>query len=669
MTSESSPASPESSGSSHKAPGPSTAPLHTSSFDAGGGHGHPVGWGAVIVALGVAFGDIGTSPLYALKECFLDHTAHPDRTLAVSEANVIGVLSLIIWSLIFVVTIKYLFTVLLADKQGEGGVLSLKSLAIEKISQPRTRQALTLLGVFGAALLYGDGMITPAISTLSAVEGLTTDSIKSFLPQIDKFVLPLTVLILIGLFSLQRFGTAKVGVVFGPVMILWFSVLAILGIRGIITEPRVLAAFNPVPGFQFLMKSGFPGFVVLGAVMLVVTGGESLYADLGHFGRKPIQRAWVFIVFPALLLNYLGQGAMVLHDHEVAKNPFFLSAPAWANLPLVILATVAAVIASQALISGAYSLTMQSIQLGFLPRMSIRHTSRQTRGQIYVPLVNWLLMLACIALVLSFGTSTKLAAAYGIAVTLTMVVTTLLLYYVMRYRWEWSMARALPLCLGFIIIEGAFLASNVLKIPVGGWFPLVAGAAIFALMVTWKRGRVLLGEELSKTTIPQELFIESLQYSKSLVRVSGTAVFLTGNGGRTPVAVLHNLKHNKVLHERVIFLTIVTEDVPFVSPGQQVQLEKLAEGFWRLTGHYGFMQEPDVPQLMRRARQHGLDAPAEKVTFFLGRETVVPDPQRPGMAPWREHIFAFLSRIAQPPANYFRLPENRVVELGMRVRI
>ena len=531
------------------------------------------------------------------------------------------------------------------------------------------RTALTMLGVFGAALLYGDGMITPAISTLSAVEGLTTDRIKEFMPHIEHFVLPLTVLILIGLFSMQRFGTAKVGVVFGPIMILWFVALSLLGIRGILVAPEVLMAFNPLPGLDFMMHKGFPGFVVLGAVMLVVTGGESLYADLGHFGRRPIQRAWVVIVFPALMLNYLGQGAFIIKNPEVAANPFFLSAPAWANIPLVILATMAAVIASQALISGAFSLTRQSIQLGFLPRMSIRHTSRQTRGQIYVPLVNWLLMLACIALVLSFRTSTKLAAAYGIAVTMTMLVTTALLYFVMRYRWSWSLARALPLCLSFFVIEAAFFASNVLKIPVGGWFPIVAGAVLFAIMITWKKGRELLGEELSKTTIPQELFIESLQYSKSLIRVPGTAVFLTSTGGRTPVAVLHNLKHNKVLHERVIFLTIQTEDVPFVTPAQQVQLVQLDANFWRLTGHYGFMQEPDVPQLMRRARQHGLDAPADKVTFFLGRETVVPDPLRPGMAPWREHIFAFLSRIAQPPANYFRLPENQVVELGMRVRI
>lgn len=619
----------------------------------------------MVGALGVVFGDIGTSPLYAMKECFdVGHNVH---AVSVSANHVLGVLSLIFWSLVLVVAVKYIVFVLRADRNGEGGVLALLSLALGK-ARPAVVPGLVLAGMFGAALLYGDGMITPAISVLSAVEGLKT---ATGLDQ--KAVIVITVLILTALFSFQRLGTDKVGRVFGPVMVLWFSSLAVLGLSQIVRQPQVLLALSPTSAFNFFLDSGWHGFFVLGSVVLVVTGAESVYADLGHFGARPIRLAWFWMVMPALLLNYFGQAAWLLSHPEAPLDPefspFFMMAPGWARLPLVALATVSTVIASQALISGVYSLTLQANQLGCLPRVSIRHTSAHTRGQIYVPVVNWALMLACIGLVLGFKDSKALAAAYGIAVTMTMIVTTVLLYFAARGHWGWGVARALPLAAIALAVELAFFGANISKIPAGGWFPLVMGALIFTVMTTWREGRRLILREQEASALSQEDFLASLSYGKGPVRVPGTAVFMSGSRGRTPVALLHNLKHNKVMHERVIFLTLVTDNVPYVAREDQVELETLGDGVFRITGHYGFMQEPDVPQLLRRARSlHQFCCDASEATFFLGRETIVPSKQR-GMAPWREHLFAFLAKIAQPPSGYFKLPENRVVELGMRVRI
>jgi len=619
----------------------------------------------MVGALGVVFGDIGTSPLYALKECFdVEHNVH---AVSVSTNHVLGVLSLIFWALVLVVAVKYMLFVLRADRDGEGGVLALMSLALGR-ARSSVVTVLLMAGMFGAALLYGDGIITPAISVLSAVEGLKT---ATGLDQ--RTVLAITVVILIGLFSFQRLGTDKVGRVFGPVMVVWFSTLAVLGLAQVVQQPQVLTAFNPLRAVDFFRDSGWHGYLVLGAVVLVVTGAESVYVDLGHFGARPIRLAWFWIVMPALLLNYAGQAAWLLSHPEAPFDPdfspFFMMAPDWARLPLVVLATVSAVIASQALISGVYSLTLQANQLGCLPRVSIRHTSAHTRGQIYVPVVNWMLMLACVGLVLGFKDSKALAAAYGIAVTMTMTVTTILLYFVARGQWGWSRWRALPLVALALAVELSFFGANMSKIPAGGWFPLVTGTLIFTVMTTWRKGRQLILKEQEAGALSQEEFLTSLSYGKGPVRVPGTAVFMSGSRGRTPIALLHNLKHNKVLHDRVIFLTLVTETIPYVAREDQVEIETLGEGVYRLTGHYGFMQEPDVPQLLRRARSlHDFCCDAGEATFFLGRETIVPSRQR-GMAPWRENLFAFLAKIAQPPSGYFKLPENRVVELGMRVKI
>jgi len=619
----------------------------------------------MIGALGVVFGDIGTSPLYALKECF--DVAHNTHAVGVTANHVLGVLSLIFWSLVLVVAVKYILFVLRADRNGEGGVLALLSLALGK-AKPGVVPGLVLAGMFGGALLYGDGMITPAISVLSAVEGLKT---ATGIEQ--RTVILITVVILALLFSFQRLGTDKVGRVFGPVMVLWFSSLAALGAAQILKQPQVLLALSPKCAFDFFVDSGWHGYFVLGSVVLVVTGAESVYADLGHFGVRPIRLAWFWIVMPALLLNYFGQAAWLLSHPESPGDPefspFFMMAPDWARLPLVGLATVSTVIASQALISGVYSLTLQATQVGCLPRVSIRHTSAHTRGQIYVPVVNWALMFACIGLVLGFKDSKALAAAYGIAVTMTMMVTTGLLYFAARGHWGWSVARTVPLVALAFAVELAFFGANISKIPSGGWFPLVMGALIFTVMTTWRKGRQLILKEQDASALSQEDFLASLAYGRGPVRVPGTAVFMSGSRGRTPVALLHNLKHNKVLHERVVFLTLVTDNVPYVPREDQVELEKLGEGVFRITGHYGFMQEPDVPQLLRRARTlHDFHCDASDATFFLGRETIVPARQR-GMAPWREHLFAFLAKVAQPPSGYFKLPENRVVELGMRVKI
>ncbi len=622
----------------------------------------------IIGALGVVFGDIGTSPLYSLKECFKGHHSVPP-----SPENVLGVLSLIVWTLTLIVTVKYLVFVMKADRNGEGGILALLSLAVEKLGTgTKARAALLLTGVAGAALLFGDGIITPAISVLSAVEGLNVIT-----PVFKPYVVPITAAILIGLFAVQKAGSEKVGRLFGPITVIWFLAIAAGGIRWIIKDPGVLACVNPRYAIELFTHGGTKAFFVLGGVFLVVTGGEALYADMGHFGANPIRAAWFSLVLPSLFFNYLGQGALVrltvLQSPDIMQNedfsPFFELFPHWALIPMVILAAAATVIASQALITGTYSLTLQAIQLGYLPRLAIRHTSAHTRGQIYIPTINWMLMIACLVLVKMFGSSDALAAAYGIAVTLTMMITTILFYFAARYQWGWDLNQALPIVLIALCIETAFFGANALKIIEGGWLPLAVGAVLFTLMTTWCTGRQLVRKSLDRGTFNQDELIESLKNSDRLIRVPGTAVFMSANSHRAPNALIHNMKHNKVLHERVIFMTIVTDDHPFVSPSKQVELVEIAPGFWRLSGHYGFLQEPNVPQLMRRAKHYfNFECNPEQVTFFLGRETIVPSKER-GMALWREALFAFLSRVAEPPGTYFRLPEGRVVELGMRVAI
>jgi KUP system potassium uptake protein len=613
-----------------------------------------------IAALGVVYGDIGTSPLYAMKECFLPGSSHSVKP---TPENVLGVLSLIFWSLALIVSVKYLAFVMRANNKGEGGILALMSLAFPDREKPqRVRAVLMGCGVFGAALLYGDGMITPAISVLSAVEGLNVAT-----TAFENFILPITVVILVGLFSIQRMGTGRVGAMFGPVMVVWFIVLTALGIKGIIEKPAVIAAINPWHGVNFLLTAGHQGFVVIGSVFLVVTGGEALYADMGHFGIRPIRLAWFGLVLPALFINYLGQGALLLTNPDAAANPFYLLAPKWALYPLVALSTAATVIASQALISGAYSLTMQAIQLGYLPRMHIRHTSRDERGQIYMPHVNWALMLACIGLVLGFRSSTNLAAAYGIAVTLTMLVTTMLFYFAARRMWGWTRFKAAAVCCVFFALEGAFCGSNLLKVAHGGWFPLVAGAGIFAIMATWKTGRRLVWERIKDATLPRDLFIADIQANPPQ-RVPGTAIFMAGNPNGTPVALLHNLKHNKILHERNILLTIVTEEEAHVPEAERVQVEQLPAGFQRVVGRYGFMEEPHILKLLADAPLTGGPIDLAKTTFFLSRETIL-DTGKAHLWRWRKWLFAVLARNAQTATSYFGLPANRVVELGMQVEI
>lgn len=613
-----------------------------------------------IAALGVVYGDIGTSPLYAMKECFLPGSSH---SVPPTPENVFGVLSLIFWSLALIVSVKYLIFVMRANNKGEGGILALMALAFPERANPRfSRALLTGCGVFGAALLYGDGMITPAISVLSAVEGLNVAT-----TTFENYILPITVVILIGLFSIQSLGTGRVGAVFGPVMIVWFVVLALLGVKGILAKPGVIAAINPWHAINFLLTAGHQGFVVIGSVFLVVTGGEALYADMGHFGIKPIRLAWFGLVLPALFINYLGQGALLLTNPAAAENPFYLLAPKWALYPLVALSTAATVIASQALISGAYSLTMQAIQLGYLPRMLIRHTSSDERGQIYMPHVNWALMLACISLVLGFRSSTNLAAAYGIAVTLTMLVTTMLFYFAARRMWGWSSAKAAVVCCVFVLLEAAFCGSNLLKVAHGGWFPLVAGAGIFAIMATWKTGRRLVWERIKDATLPRDLFIADIQANPPQ-RVSGTAIFMAGNPNGTPVALLHNLKHNKILHERNILLTVVTAEEAHVPAAERVAVEQLPAGFQRVVGRYGFMEEPNILKLLAEAPLTGGPIEIAKTTFFLSRETIL-NTGKARLSRWRKWLFAVLSRNASSATSYFGLPANRVVELGMQVEI
>jgi KUP system potassium uptake protein len=613
--------------------------------------------GLTVGALGVVYGDIGTSPLYALRECF-----HGTHGLDAVPENILGVLSLICWSLTAIVSVKYLGFVLRADNKGEGGILSLLPLALgnERTSK-RTRTALVTLGVFGAALLYGDGMLTPCVTVLGAIEGLEVAT-----PMFTHYVVPITVVILLLLFTVQRIGTTRVGRIFGPVMFIWFVVLAVLGVRGILMAPHVLSALSPHYAVRFFMTNGASAFVVLGAVFLAVTGAEALYADLGHFGKKPIRRAWFVAVFPALMLNYLGQGGLLLSDPEAAVNPFYKLAPEWALYALVILASIAAVIASQALISGAFSISMQAIQLGYLPRMEIRHTSAHERGQIYLPLVNWLLMISCVALVLGFQSSSRLASAYGIAVTLTMVITTILFYFASRHLWNWSVAKAGTCCGLFVALELAFFGATALKILHGGWFQIVVATALFTLMTTWKTGRTLLGQRLAASGLPLDQFVASIALDPP-TRVKGTAIFMSGNPSGTPLALLHNLKHNRVLHERAVLLTVTVAETPHVNASERVRVDSLGHGLYRVVGRCGFMEQVTVTQLIEACVPQGLELNNANTTFFLSRETIVPSSRRPGMALWREHLFAFLARNAQPATAFFRVPANQVVELGMQV--
>jgi KUP system potassium uptake protein len=630
----------------------------------------------VIGALGVVFGDIGTSPIYTLKECFSPHSPHH---VAASHEHILGVVSLVLWSLILLICVKYLVFILRADNKGEGGVLSLMALATHGMGETMKRRVVTvLLGLFGASLLFGDGIITPAISVLSAVEGLKDGGLLGAPPaelvqaaaweqRMQWLIIGITLVILVVLFSMQFLGTARVGRFFGPVTGLWFVSLGLLGFSQLVDGPEILAAFNPWHGWHFLTTGGHAAFVILGSVFLAVTGGEALYADMGHFGAGPIRRGWFMLVFPALALNYLGQGALLLHRPELAHAPFFQMAPSWAALPMVLLATAATVIASQALITGTYSLTLSAVQLGYLPRLNIRHTSEHARGQIYIPLVNWLLMLACLALVLAFRTSSNLAAAYGVAVTMTMLITTVLFYFAARHLWQWSLFRVVPLCLVFGLIEAAFLSANLVKFFDGGWFPLAVGALIFLVMTTWATGRRLVRASMERSALSQETLIESLARGR-VVQVPGTAIFMTSTQGRAPVALLHSLKHYQAIHQRVIFMTLTTEDEPWVPPGRRVEVEKLGDNFWRVTGRFGFMQKPNVPRLLRQCAGHDLEVDPDKATFFLGREIIVPNPA-PGMARWRKHLFSLASKLAQQPATYFQIPIGRVIELGQQVEI
>ena len=590
-----------------------------------------------------------------MRECFYGEHGVPP-----THSNVLGVLSLILWSLILIISVKYLTLILRADNRGEGGILALATLVSDVL---RRGKFLFLLGLFGAALLYADGMITPAISVLGAVEGLHVAT-----PLFDHYVVPIAVVILIGLFFFQSRGTTGVGAVFGPITMIWFAAISLLGIGHIIRAPEVLAAINPIHGFEFFMINGWRGFVVLGAVFLVVTGGEALYADIGHFGTAPIRVTWFAVVLPALTLNYLGQGALLLVQPDAAVNPFYRMAPSWALYPLVVLATAAAVIASQAIISGAFSLTMQAIQLGYSPRLRAIYTSERVIGQIYVPVVNWGLMLACIALVLGFRTSSNLAAAYGVAITTTMLITTILFYVVARRRWNWPAAAALPIAAFFIVIDLAFFGANMLKITHGGWFPLLVSAAILFLMLTWRKGRRVLRSRLGEICIPLDAFLSELK-SQSIRRVPGTAVYMSGNRFGTPLALLHNLKHNKVLHEQVVLLTVRTEEVPYLAnPKDRVALENLHEGFWRAQIHFGFMEKPNVPAALDRVKQPGLRFDTMRTTYFIGRETILAT-RKLGLSSSRGSIFAWMTRNAGDVTSYFCLPPNGVVELGARVEV
>ena len=615
-----------------------------------------------LVALGVVYGDIGTSPLYALRECF-----KPEYGLTATPANVYGVLSLVVWALILVVSVKYLIFILRADNRGEGGVLALLALILQqqrRDADKGIKQLIIMLGLIGAALLYGDGVITPAISVLGAMEGLEVVT-----PKLKIVVVPATLIILLSLFLVQKKGTHKVGRVFGPVMMLWFASIAALGVYEVALAPEILAAVNPWYGFQFFLTHGKQAFVLLGAVVLVVTGGEALYADMGHFGKRPIRMAWFYLVLPALLLNYFGQGALILRDPAGAENPFFMLAPRALLYPLVALATAAAIIASQALISGAFSLTQQAVQLGYSPRVNIVHTSATEAGQIYIPEVNTALMIGCLFVVLGFRSTGALGAAYGIAVTGTMSITTILFYMLARSRWNWSLLHALSFVVFFLIIDLGFFGSNALKILHGGWVPIIIGLAIFTLMTTWYQGRRIVLKLLTRASLPIDMFLKSVAEHKP-VRVPGTAVFMTSDPDGAPLVLLHHLKHNKVLHEQVVLLSVLNATVPEIPESERIQITPLKENFWRIKARYGFMETPNVPNILARSKDAGIKSEKLHTTYYLGRERLIPNPHsRARLASWRKKLFVFMSRNSRSATEFFGIPSNRVVELGAQIEL
>ena len=609
-------------------------------------------------ALGVVYGDIGTSPLYTIKEVF-----NPDLGVPLDALHLIGAVSVILWGLMFVVTLKYVILILRADNRGEGGIMALTALASKAAGTTRSRRlTLLLLGVFGAALFYGDSVITPAISVLSAVEGLEVAT-----PALKAYVVPISLGILIGLFAMQRFGTGVVGKLFGPVIGAWFTVLAVTGVLQIIQQPAILAALNPLHALAFMRAQGWHLFAVMGAVVLAFTGAEALYADLGHFGKRPIQFAWTAFVFPSLALNYMGQGALLMRDPAALENPFFRLFPPALLLPAVVLATVATVIASQAVITGAYSMTKQAIQLGLLPRMVIMNTSEREAGQVYMPLVNWLLLAAVVLAVIGFGSSTALASAYGIAVTVTMLTTTLLTFFVVKYDWHFPLPVALGATVVFMAVDALLVMSCSVKFMQGGWFPLALGIAIFIVMASWRRGRELLLESIGKEDPELLPFVQRLA-ADNMHRAQRTAVYAVANAATVPQALMHNLKHNQVLHERNLILTVVFQDVPWVPAADRVRIEPLAPGFWRVQVNYGFKDAPDIPQALSSCASAQLPIDLFETTYFLSRETIIPT-RKTGMAQWREGLFAFMQRNAGNIADFLRLPNNCVIELGTRVQI
>ncbi|MBB3909964.1 potassium transporter Kup [Sphingomonas desiccabilis] len=608
-------------------------------------------------AVGIVFGDIGTSPLYAFRETFDGH-----HKLALDPLHIMGVISLMFWSMMIVVTLKYVSIIMRADNKGEGGSLALLALVSGRTQGKRWTSGIVLLGVFATALFYGDSMITPAVSVLSAVEGVAIAA-----PAFGGLVLPIAVLILVGLFSIQRGGTSRVGAFFGPIMLCYFTVIAALGVVSIVQTPTILHAFLPTYAISFFVHDPLAAFLALGSVVLAVTGAEALYADMGHFGRKPIAFSWLWVVLPALMANYMGQGALLMREGAAAlESPFYMLAPEGFQLPMVFLATAAAIIASQAVISGAFSVTQQAIQLGFIPRLRIDHTSAATAGQIYIPLINWALMVMVILLVLTFRTSSNLTAAYGIAVTGAMLIDTCLLAVLLFALWRWPVYYALPLLAVFFLVDGAYFAANLTKVPDGGWFPLMIGIIVFVLLTTWAKGRKLMIERLREAAMPIKVFIQSAANSAS--RVPGTAVFMTSTPDGVPHALLHNLKHNKVLHERVVLLTVKITDEPFVAEENRVKADDLGQGFHRLILRYGFMQDADVPAALRQVKVAGGDFRMMETSFFLARQTLLPS-SRPGMMIWREKLFAWMLRNAESAMEFFRLPTNRVVELGSQVEI
>ena len=610
----------------------------------------------VLGAIGVVYGDIGTSPLYALQATFSG--SHP---LPVVEANILGVLSVMFWTIMLLVSLKYVIIMMRADNHGEGGSLALLALVSEMTShQPRLKWFLTVLGIFAAALFYGDGMITPAISVLSAVEGLNLVS-----QQFKSYILPITIIVLTGLFFIQKRGTGTVGMAFGPIMIIWFVCLAVFGLISIAHSPQVLWALNPIYAWRFLSADPRIAFLSLGGIVLVITGGEALYADMGHFGKYPIRLAWFSFVLPALVLNYFGQGALLLHSPHAIENPFYLLGPAWTLVPMVLLATAATVIASQAVISGAFSIANQSVQMGFLPRMKIRQTSDQARGQIYVPFTNWTLYAAVVFLVLAFQTSSNLGAAYGIAVTGTMTITTILIAFLIIFFWRWPLLLSIPLVTILLIVDMTYFAANAIKIPQGGWFPIGVAVLSFTVLTTWKHGRKLLYDEIGRQSVPMQVIIDGIT---DVPRVHGTAIFLTSMGEGAPSSLLHNLKHNQVLHERNVLLTVVVEDKPYVTKGNRILIKDLGKNFYLVKVFYGFMETPDIPASLELCATRGLSFDLMTSSFFISRVTIISTP-KPGMVRWRERLFLTLYRSSMHAADFLKIPANRVIEMGTRIEI